>query len=313
MVLSHPSGSAGDPLSEVLAALGARSARHTRLEAAGDWALSFPARARLKFVAQLRGACWIRVEGQPPLALAEGDTFLLGDIAYSVASHPELTPAEGAPLYANGQSVARLGGAESVAIGGGIAFAAGAAGFLLEALPRFLHLPRQDPAAASVTHILRLLEAEAAQEEARPGGALVRDRLAEILLVEAIRAHIAGLGEALPGWVGALRDRRIAAALRLLHGDLAHPWTVGELAARTGMSRSAFAALFTRKVGRPPLDYLAQWRMLLARRLLDQGGLPVSEIAARVGYASPSAFGHAFSRRLGHTPRRGALPAEAAR
>lgn len=307
MVLSRPSGSAGDPLSDVLAALGAQEARPTRLEAAGDWALCFPARARLKFVALLRGTCWIRVAGQTPLALAEGDTFLLGDIAYSVASRPELTPVEGTPLFAHGQGVARLGGAESVAIGGAIGFAPGAAGFLLEALPPFLHLPRQAPAAAAVTRILRLMEAEAAQEADGPGHALVQARLAEILLVEAIRAHIAGLGAALPGWIGALGDRRTAEALRLLHGDIAHPWSVGELAARIGMSRSAFAALFTRRVGRPPLDHLAQWRMLLARRLLEQGGLPVAEVAARVGYASQSAFGHAFRRRLGHSPRRGAL------
>jgi AraC-like DNA-binding protein len=302
MVLSHSSRSSGDPLSAVLATLGARSVRRTRLEATGHWGLTFPAQARLKFVAVLRGACWVLLAGQPPLALAAGDTFLLGDTAYTVVSDPAVEAVDGAPLFA-GRDVVRLGGDETVTVGGGIAFVSGDAAFLLDALPRFMHIASQAPSAAAVVRTLGLLEAEA--EQPGPGGALIMARLAEILLIEAIRAYVADHGEESRGWIGALADRRTGEALRLLHGDIAHPWTVGELAARVGMSRSAFAALFTSRVGRPPLDYLTHWRMTAARRLLEQGGLDVGSVAAQVGYMSQSAFGHAYKRTTGHSPRRG--------
>jgi len=305
MILSPSSRDSYDPLSDVLAVLGVRSVRRTRLEAAGDWALAFPARARLKFVAILRGECWILVAGQPPLALGTGDTFLIGDTDYTVASHPNVTPVDGMPLFAApGKDIVHLGGDGTVAVGGGIAFADGAAGFVLDALPRFMHIAKQAPAAAAVVRILRLLEAEA--EQPRPGGALITARLAEILLVEAIRAYVAEHGEESRGWIGALADRRTGEALRLMHGDIAHPWSVAELAAQVGMSRSAFASLFTSRVGRPPLDYLTHWRMMLARHLLEQGALDVVTVAARVGYTSQSAFGHAYKRTIGHSPRRAA-------
>ncbi|WP_419900244.1 AraC family transcriptional regulator [Roseomonas sp. USHLN139] len=305
MVLSSSSRSAGDPLSDVLAVLGARSVRRTRLEAAGEWALRFPARPRLKFVAVQRGACWILVAGRPPLALGAGDTLLLGDTAYTIASHPAVVAVDGLPLFGTtGQDIVRLGGDETVTVGGGIAFADQEAAFVLDALPRFMHIPRQAPAAAAVLRTLSLLEAEA--EQPGPGGALIMARLAEILLVEAIRAYLAEHGEESRGWIGALTDRRTGEALRLMHGDIAHAWTVGALAARVGMSRSAFASLFTGRVGRPPLDYLTYWRMTLARRLLEQGGMDVGTVATRVGYASQSAFGHAYKRMMGHSPRRGA-------
>ncbi|MDJ0390777.1 AraC family transcriptional regulator [Roseomonas sp. E05] len=310
MILSSPSRNAPDLLSEVLTVLGARSIRRTRLEAAGDWALAFPAQARLKFVAVLRGGCWILLPGQPPRALAAGDVFLVGDTAYTVASDPEVTAADGMATYSTpDQDTVRLGGDETVMLGGGIAFAGEEAGFLLDALPRFMHAARGAPSASAVTRTLDLLDAEAGQPGL--GSALVTMRLADILLVEAIRAYVADHGEASSGWIGALADRRIGQALRLMHSDIAFPWTVEALAARIGMSRSAFASLFTRRVGRPPLDYLTHWRMALARRLLDRQGADAAGVAARVGYASQSAFGHAFKRTFGHSPRRGERMARA--
>jgi transcriptional regulator GlxA family with amidase domain len=150
--------------------------------------------------------------------------------------------------------------------------------------------------------MLDLLEAEVGHT--RPGAALVTIRLAEVLLVEAIRAYIADQGETCAGWIGALGDRQIGEALRLMHGEVGFPWTVASLATRVGMSRSAFSARFVSRVGQPPLEYLTQWRMMLARRLLDAGNTDVASVALRVGYVSQSAFGHAFRRTFGHSPRR---------
>jgi AraC-like DNA-binding protein len=242
------------------------------------------------------------VAGQPPLQLSAGDAFLLGETAYTVASHPDVAPVSGMPFFAvAGQPVVRLGGDETVTIGGGITFADRDAGFLLDALPPFLHVAKHAPSSAAVVRTLGLLEAEV--EQPGPGGALITARLAEILLVEAVRAYVAEHGEASRGWIGALADRRIGEALRLMHGDIAHPWSLAVLASQVGMSRSAFACLFTSRVGRPPLDYLAHWRMKLACRLLEQGELDVATVAGRVGYTSQSAFSHAYRRLIGRSPR----------
>jgi hypothetical protein len=108
-----------DPLADVLNVLGAKSVRRTRLEASGHWALAFPPQARLKFVALLRGACWILVPRHPPQPLAAGDVFLIGDIAYAVASDPEVVPADGMALYNEPRrDVVRLGGDDTVMLGG---------------------------------------------------------------------------------------------------------------------------------------------------------------------------------------------------
>ncbi len=302
MFLSRSAKSAIDPLSEVLAALGAHSVRGTSLEASGDWALAFDGRARLKFVAVTRGRCWLVLPAHPPEVLTEGDVFLLSDTRYTVASDPSVEPVDGMPLYdPPGRDIVRLGtGRETIMIGGGSAFADGSASFVFEALPAFLRIDRTSPTAEAVARTLEFLRAEFGDEQV--GGSLVTERLAEILVVEAIRAFVATGASDRIGWIGALADRRIGAALWLMHGDVARRWTAPMLAAEVGMSRSAFTQRFSARVGRPPLDYLTRWRMVLAQRKLSEGA-DVANVAAAVGYTSQSAFSHAFKRICGHTPR----------
>jgi transcriptional regulator GlxA family with amidase domain len=190
-------------------------------------------------------------------------------------------------------------------MGASITFAAPEASFVIDALPGFLRLDRTSEAASAVSRTLDLLDAELGRGHI--GGALVTTRLAEILVVEAIRAYVAEQGEGCVGWIGALADPHIGEALRLMHSEIRHPWTVASLAARVGMSRSAFSARFAERVGRPPLDYLTQWRMLRARQLLKQPGGDTARIALDVGYLSQSAFGHAFKRAFGYSPKQASL------
>lgn len=292
-----------DPLSDVLAVLGARNVRGTRLEASGEWALSFQGQGRLKFVAVLRGRCWLRLPNAPPEVLDEGDVFLLSNTPFTVASDPAVPATDGMPLYGpDGPDLVRVGHvADTVMVGGGARFAEGEASFVLEALPAFLRVDRASPEAAAVARVLTLLGAEVG--DGRLGTSFVTERLAEILVVEAIRAYVGtGVTDG-AGWITALADRRIGTALRLMHGDVARPWTASVLAAEVGMSRSAFAQRFTRLVGRPPLDYLARWRMVLARRKLRSGHASIAQVAVEVGYGSQSAFAFAFRRTFGCTPR----------
>lgn len=192
-------------------------------------------------------------------------------------------------------------GNETIMVGGGGSFADGEAAFILEALPAFLRIGRTSPRAGAVTRVLALLAAEVG--DGRLGTSFVTERLAEILLVEAIRAYVDTGTVDRVGWIAALADPRIGAALRLMHGDVARPWTASLLAANVGMSRSAFTQRFSRRVGRPPLDYLTRWRMMLARRKLRRGQVSIACVAAEVGYPSQSAFAYAFKRTFGCTPR----------
>ncbi|HEV7248848.1 MAG TPA: AraC family transcriptional regulator [Shinella sp.] len=293
-----------DPFSEVLAALGARSVRGTGLEAAGDWAIAFDGRARLKFVAITHGQCWLVLPDHPPEALMQGDVFLLSNTRYTVASDPALEPIDGMSLYASpGQDIVRLGdGRETVMMGGGSGFANGSASFVLNALPAFLRVDRTSPSAEAVARTLKSLQAEV--DHGALGGSLVAERLAEILVVEAVRAYVATSSSDSIGWITALADPRIGRALRLMHSDAARRWTVPMLAAEVGMSRSAFTHRFSARVGCPPMDYLIRWRMVLAERKLD-AGQAVATVASTVGYNSQSAFAHAFKRTVGRTPRSG--------
>lgn len=302
MELSRSSKTGFDPLSDVLKVLGARVTRRTRLEAAGQWALAFPAADRLKFVAMLRGTGWIGLPGRPQQFLCAGDVCLIGRTAYAVASDPEQTPIDGQALYgAEGSDVARLGGDDTIWLGGSVTFDAENADFLLDMLPDFLFVPRSSDASGAMATILSLMNGEV--ERDLLGSEIVSSRLADVLLVEAIRAYSGSAGQSELGWLGALSDPRLGRALRAIHSDIADAWTVARLAAVAGMSRAAFSAEFTRRVGQPPLAYVRAWRLNIASAALARGDASVASIANRVGYTSQSAFGHAFRRAFGSAPR----------
>lgn len=304
MFLSQYARMTRDPFSEVLAALGARSVRATGLEAAGDWSLAFDGRARLKFVALTQGRCWLLLPDLPPEALEEGDIVLLSDTQYVVASDPKLETVDGMQLYASpGQDMVRLGdGDKTIMMGGGCGFSDGSARFVLDAMPTYLRIDRTSSSAEAVARTLTAMQTEV--DQGAVGGSLVVERLAEILVVEAVRAYIASSPSDSIGWITALADPGIGKALRIMHGDVARRWTVPMLATAVGMSRSAFADRFSARVGCAPIDYLTRWRMALAQRKLDAGHA-VGAVAEAVGYTSQSAFAHAFKRIVGRTPRSG--------
>jgi len=300
--LSRSSKAVTDPLSDVLNVLGARVIRLTRLEAAGQWALTFPALDRLKFVALLRGSGRMLLPGRAPLLMSAGDVCLLGRTTYAVASDPELPAIDGQTYYgAPGCDLARLGGDDTVGLGGTVTFAPGNADFLLGMLPDFLFVPGSSAASGAMATILGLMNSEV--ERGIIGSEIVGARLADVLLVEAIRAFAGTVEQVEIGWLGALSDARLGRALRVIHGGIAQPWTVAQLASVAGMSRAAFSAEFTRRVGQPPLAYVRAWRLTIARAALARGDETVASIASKVGYTSQSAFGHAFRRAFGSPPK----------
>ena len=141
---------------------------------------------------------------------------------------------------------------------------------------------------------LRFLTSEA--RELRAGGETVITRLADILVIQAIRSWIATDPQAQTGWLGALRDKQIGRAIALIHRDPARDWTVASLASAVGMSRSGFAARFTELVGEPAMHYLLRWKMHAALTWLRESDAPLSQLASRLGYDSEAAFSRAFKR-----------------
>jgi len=147
---------------------------------------------------------------------------------------------------------------------------------------------------------LRFLTSEA--RELRAGGETVITRLADILVIQAIRSWIATDAQAQTGWLRALRDKQIGRAIALIHRDPARDWTLPSLASAVGMSRSAFAARFTELVGEPAMQYLLRWKMHAALRWLRESDTPLSQLASRLGYESEAAFSRAFKRLMGVSP-----------
>jgi AraC-like DNA-binding protein len=148
--------------------------------------------------------------------------------------------------------------------------------------------------------VFRLMAVEA--REFQPGGEAVITRLADVLVIQAIRAWIETAPAARTGWLGALQDPQIGRALALIHRDPARAWTVASLASELAMSRSAFAARFTELVTEPAMQYVTRWRMHVAQNALETEGATVAQLADRLGYRSEAAFARAFKRVVGIPP-----------
>jgi transcriptional regulator GlxA family with amidase domain len=146
---------------------------------------------------------------------------------------------------------------------------------------------------------LQLMASEMRAEE--PGYELVASRLADVLLVHALRSHVRR-SPCEAGWMRAIGDAQLGVAFQRMHERPAEPWTVEELARAASMSRSAFAARFKGLLGIAPLAYLTRWRMHRATELLAAASTTVAGVAAAVGYETESAFTKVFKRHVGETP-----------
>lgn len=295
-----------DPLSDVLSLLKPAGYAFRGLDAGERWALRYPAGQGIKCYAVQAGACWLRVDGlDEPVRLDAGSLVLLPRGHGFRFDTGEDVPALDAEAFFSsvpaGEFAVLAGGGHSAGVGGYFELAGLHAERLLAHLPPVLLFESEaDKAAlrASIDRLMRELR------EPGPGSALIAGHVAQAMLVEALRLHLSrpGAGANGPGWLPALADRRMNAALTALHARPAHRWTLDALAREAGMSRSSFAAAFKATVGEPALEYLARWRMLLAADRLVHGRQPVSVVAPALGYESESAFGAAFKRVMGQSP-----------
>jgi AraC-like DNA-binding protein len=280
----------------------------------GEWSVRFGKHQGIKCYALVSGQCWLSVEDIPePVRLTTGDCFLLpSGRPFSLASDLALTPVDAYTLFqfpVNGAIRSLNGGGDCFGVGGHFTLTGQHGDILLGVLPPIVHIRKESDKAAMRWSLERMM---LELREPQPGGFLVAQQLAYMILVQALRLH---LGEGLKGgvgWLFALADKQMSAVIHAMHNDPAHRWTLQELAAIAGMSRSIFAVRFKQTVGASPMEYLTRWRMLLAGDKLVNSRDPISAIALSLSYESESAFSTAFKRIMGCSPRqysRGRNPA----
>jgi AraC-like DNA-binding protein len=255
------------------------------------------------------GRCWVAAEGMAPFQLEAGDiiVFPQGD-AHILSSAPGLTAKPNPAIYKEVAAAASL--PLSCAFGGSGETTHIICGFLgcdvrpfnplIATLPRVLHI--RDRAGSTRGWLNQFVHVALAESrDRRPGAQSILARLSELMFVEAVRRHLESLPAEETGWLAGVRDLAVGRALAAMHRRPADSWSLENLAREAGASRSALADRFAHLVGKPPMQYLMQWRMQLAAGLLTRGA-KVTHVAFEVGYESEAAFSRAFKKLTGHSP-----------
>ncbi|MFT8701423.1 MAG: AraC family transcriptional regulator [Acetobacter orientalis] len=296
-----------DPLSDVLNLANARCVLTGKLVAGNEWSRKFQRNEAVKFLAVVKGSCWVLEEssGLGAFVFQAGDVVITnGAPSITLASRIDsFGGASDEPLKRDAEGNLRIGdGSDFVMVGGLVEVDEQRCGFLRASLPPMIHVNGQTTEATKLRWLLAELVEETLRQ--RAGSMIAITHLAKLLFVEALRLHIEAAKSMTTGWLTALDDKRISVALREIHAEPAHAWKLEELAKLSGMSRTSFAVKFREIVGVPPLTYLLNWRMRLAERELSETDQSVADIAWSLGYGSESAFSNAFSRATGCSPGR---------
>lgn len=297
-----------DVLSDILRSVHLGGGVYFRCEFSAPWGMEIKPTEVAEFHIIVRGNCWLRMPGRSaPIPLQGGDLVAFPHgAAHSLVDVPEgvALPAE---EIVQGQNLDHYG---PVTYGGSGLPATVLCGYfqldrdhphpLVAALPSLIHIRGTDSYDfAWLQTAINFMIHET--RTAKPGSEAVVNRLAEVLFVQMVRAHIAQ-SEPPPGMLAAIADKPIGAALQLMHQAPQQPWSLASLAQRIGMSRSAFAARFNQLVRQTPMQYLTFWRMQKARELLSESRLGTAAIAEQVGYQSEAAFSKAFKKAVGMGP-----------
>lgn len=296
----QPVGSADDPLAEALHYLRMDGMFYCRSELTAPWGFELPPMPdHLWFHVVASGSCTLVDAQGTETLLSAGDVAILphgaGHRAFDIAGTPMPSVFEIPHDYISEQyAILRHGGGGESAniICGVVQLSHPAAHALTAMLPELIHVQGSG--------LISLIEEET--RASRAGGETVITRLCDVLVIQAIRSWIDSDPAAQAGWLGALRDPSIGAAIALIHNDPSVDWTVVSLASEVGMSRSGFSARFNTMVGVPPMQYITRWRMSVAEDLLRRGSDSILTIATQLGYHSEAAFSRAFKRETGRAP-----------
>lgn len=294
-----------DPLSAVVSLLRPQAVMSKVILGAGLWGVIYAPHGQPGFTVVIEGTCLLKVEDDPEITLEAGDFVLLpASPRFVMAADPSGFVNPIRQLADAGDTRERRHGSPEGApdlrmIGGYFQFDSTNADLLVQLLPRVVHIKAKEDGAERLAWLARAIGDEASSR--RPGRDPILIRLAEILLIEALRWR-SNSATAEIGLLAGLADAQLARALRAFHDNVSHRWTVETLARLAGMSRASFAERFSRTLGVAPLDYMTRWRMAVAKDLLRHQQKSLTEAAVAIGYQSASAFSSAFSRYVGRSP-----------
>lgn len=312
-----------DVLSDVLRAVRLTGAVYFDVRARAPWVAESPATPSIcnsvmpesehviAFHIMLDGWCWAQLadESEPPVRLEAGDAviFAHGEDHYMSSELGRRSKPDMQMYYRPIDRPLPFVVKEFGGDGEPARFVCGYLGCdarpfnpILDALPRKLHVRASTTGGMITNDLIRVALQE--HEAPRAGGETILSKLSELMFLQAVRQHIDGLPPESTGWLSGLRDRHISTALRVMHAKPEENWTLEALAREAGMSRSAFAERFVEIMGVPPMQYLANWRLQRAARLLEQPTISIAQAAAAVGYESEAAFNRAFKKQVGLPP-----------
>jgi AraC-like DNA-binding protein len=309
-----------DAFSEVLSGVRLKGAMFFSAEFSAPWRISTPHSRDLASTLEpgalhmviyhlvVDGSARARLDGGPDVELSSGDIVVFPhgdphqlsggsgtDATVSTEVFQKIVTRDLSPMHAGG------GGATTRFVCGYLTCDPLLCGPILESLPAMLKVNvRTDRSGHWLEHSILHLVEEAASD--RAGSDAMLAKLSEALFVDTLRRYVTGLPEQTTGWLAGARDPLVGKSLALLHRRPSHPWTIAELAAEVGLSRSALVERFTRYLSEPPIAYVTGWRLRLAAQALTSTSKGVADIAADVGYESEAAFNRAFKRVFGAPP-----------
>ncbi len=294
-----------DLITDFLSAVRVHGVCYGRMQATAPWGLRAEAGAHASFGLISYGQAWLTLPEAEPVPLLHGDFFLLAPgRSYVLAGDSRTEPRPLRDLLKKRRSGEQIrfggGGPLTAVIAGRFNFGDTHGRSHADFLPPLILIRSGEPGLPALQKTLELLASEA--NRPTPGSELAVRRLADLLLIQALRAHIDSNDGTRTGWMHALADPQIGAALNAMHSRIDYSWTVAGLAAEAGMSRSAFALRFKELMGESPLEYLTRWRMYRGSDLLRESDRKLADVAQAVGYDSDGAFHKAFKRVLGIAP-----------
>jgi AraC-like DNA-binding protein len=310
-----------DPITDIFRTMHVTAFGLHRLEATAPWGVKqenqseeevtssgkkVPPSDLAHFAMLSRGNCWLSVDGNPePIPLTGGDCFLVAKgtsivLRDSLRTRPGSTFREIGAKASGNVVLHGGGGAPTTIVCGSLSFDRASLKPITQLLPSFILMKADEARTLALHTTVQALASEMAEQS--PGSEVVSTRLAEVLFIQVLRAHITLGSERDRGWLRAIFDPQIGTALSAVHNCLDSPWTVESIATAAGMSRSAFAARFKELLGQTPLEYLTEWRMQKAIQLLEERGKKLLDVARSVGYESDAAFSKTFKRVVGASP-----------
>ncbi|MFC5757824.1 AraC family transcriptional regulator [Rhizobium sp. GCM10022189] len=301
-----------DPLSDLIHLADAKAVVSAGLKASGSWSMPIDVDDDLKFVAVTEGQCWISIENGPAQHLERGDCFLLrGPVAFTIGTELGGQTVTAYSVFADtrtGFGTIDAGDGSKFSCIGGKMEVADSFELLTSSLQSLVILRGETKAAVKVRWLLEQLVVELAENS--PGGQVMCEQIMHMIFIEMIRIGMQK-GKIGPGLLSILSDPKISPAVMAMHGDPKHHWTLSELAGTCNLSRSRFAARFSTAAGMSPIEYLFRWRMHLAKKALSLPGSTLARVAEDAGYQSEAAFGSAFKRMFGFSPRNHRVAAKA--